>query len=206
MASRIHTQGGTNTFKSRVHKALPGPLSQRAWGFPPGSPQAAGQPAKPRPGSGEKVEVCLGEVGVDGGRAQNKTPGTDMDVTAAPPSRWGAWGWTVGPYHRARQVLLPHLVCCPPGAEAGRRSAGPGLSASPRPVQGQGCGRRVSARAVASSQQVQSFQRASCSCRDGATTLRTPGSSATTRPYSSVHSGSRCNEKWPPGPSWSQRC
>lgn len=62
-----------------------------------------------------------------------------MDVTATQPYRWGAggqWDYITRPW----QVLLPHLVCCSPGAEAERGSAGPGLSVSPRPVQGQGQG------------------------------------------------------------------
>lgn len=37
-------------------------------------------------------------------------------------------------------------------------------------------------------------------CKDGW------GSLATMRLDSSVFSGSRCNEKWPPEPSWSQHC
>lgn len=40
----------------------------------------------------------------------------------------------------------------------------------------------------------------------GSVPVRTVGSSATTRPNSSVLLGSRCNEKWPPEPSWSQHC
>lgn len=83
---------------------------------------------------GRRWRSALGKREWMGAGAQNETPGTGMDVTAAPPSRWGAWGRTVGLHPWARQVLLPHLVCCPPGAEAGRRSVGPGLSTSPRPV------------------------------------------------------------------------
>lgn len=92
MTSRIHTQGGTNTFKFRVHNALSGPLSQRAQGFPPASP---GQPA-----SGEKVEVCLGEVRVDRGKGTKQDSSHRNGCHSYPTLQMGSRG-TVGLHHQA---------------------------------------------------------------------------------------------------------
>lgn len=87
---------------------------------PLGSPRAAGQPAQPRPDSGEKVEVCLGEVGVDGGRGTKQDSGHGNGCHSYPSVAWGQGDHITGP----AGALSPSGLC-PPGAEAGRRSAAP---------------------------------------------------------------------------------
>lgn len=137
MTSRVHTQGGANTFKCRVHGALPGALS-RGHGRPHSAhPEQQGSP--------QNLALILGEgggppwgSGCRQGQGHKTRLRSRSGCHSYPPLQMGAWGrrdYITWP----RQVLFPHLVRCPPGAEAGRRSAGPGLSSSPRLFQGQGC-------------------------------------------------------------------
>lgn len=153
------------------------------------------------------------EEGPDRGREINKTPLKETHVITTPTLQTGAGrGW--------RGCITPALACilCPvwftvhvgPRQEAlglGHAAAlclSRGRSAMPK---GEGWQPKhgLPPNISRGSTKVYSHEglfpwRRSCFCEDGR------GGLAATKLDSSVCSGSRCNEKWPPEPSWSQHC